>query len=176
MRTFVYIATSLDGYIATTDGGIDWLLDIPNPENSDYGFSEFMNGIDAVVMGRNSYQKVLTFGSWPYEKPVIVLSNTLKAITDELADKIEIIKGDIPALLKQITIRNFKNLYIDGGKVIQSFIENDLIDEMIITKIPILLGSGIPLFGRLDQHLKFTHQKTEVFNKSLVKSYYVRNR
>ena len=176
MAYYVYIATSLDGFIATVDGGIDWLNDIPNPEQSDYGYSEFNSGIDALVMGRGTFEKVLTFGDWPYEKPVYVLSNSMTEVPEHVAGKAEIIRGDFSEQIKQLNEIGHGNLYIDGGKVIQSFLNEDLIDEMIITIVPILLGDGIPLFGKLDHNLKFKHKKTEIYNNSLVKSHYMRSR
>ena len=121
MANYVYIATSLDGFIATVDGGIDWLNEIPNPEQSDYGYAEFISGIDAIVMGRGTFEKVLTFGDWSYEKPVFVLSNSLEEVPEHLAGKVEIIRGEISEVVSLLNQRGYTNLYIDGGKVIQSF-------------------------------------------------------
>jgi dihydrofolate reductase len=176
MAVYVYVATSLDGFIATSDGGVDWLMEIPNPEASDYGFGEFMSGIDAIVMGRNTFETVLRFGSWPYSKPVFVLSGTLAAVPDTVAGKAEIVCGSLSTLLKRLRGRGYQNLYVDGGRVIQSFLAEDLVDEMIITRVPILLGEGIPLFGRLSSALRFKHKKTEALNEILSKSHYVRIR
>ncbi len=176
MTNYVYIATSLDGFIATSDGNIDWLLEIPNPEQSDYGYAEFMSGIDGIVMGRNTFEKVLTFDKWAYNKPVFVLSNSLTKLPEEIVDKAEIVSGDIKKLINQLNQQGYRNLYIDGGRVIQSFLKEDLIDEMIITLIPILLGSGFPLFNKLDKRLKFIHKKTEIYNNTLVKSHYIRDK
>lgn len=176
MTNYVYIATSLDGFIATRNGGIDWLNEIPNPEKSDYGYAEFINRIDAIVMGRNSFEKVLTFDFWPYDKPVFVLSNTLTGLPDTALGKAEVINGDLYELIIILRKRGYDNLYIDGGKTIQNFLEDDLIDEMIITRVPILLGDGIPLFGKLTQGMKFNHTKTEILNNYLVKSHYTRDR
>ncbi|MCP3932134.1 MAG: dihydrofolate reductase [Bacteroidetes bacterium] len=176
MTNHVYIATSLDGYIATNDGGIDWLMDIPNPGKSDFGYAEFMSNIDAIVMGRVTFEKVLTFGDWPYDKPVFVLSRTLSEVPDHVTDKVKIFKGDLREILNQLDQQGYNNLYIDGGGTVQSFLKEDLIDEMIITKIPILLGGGYPLFGKLSQHLKFKHKKTDVFENGLIQSHYARNK
>jgi dihydrofolate reductase len=176
MVNYVYIASSLDGFIATKDGGIDWLMEISNPDQSDYGYAEFNSGIDAIVMGRNTFEKVLTFDSWPYDKPVFILSNSRDSVPDEIAGKAEIVKGDLKVLIDGLKKRGFHNLYIDGGRVIQSFLEEDLIDEMIITLVPILLGDGIPLFGKIKNSLKFSLLKTESFNETLVKSHYIRVR
>ena len=175
LTNYVYVASSLDGFIATRDGGLDWLTEIPNPEESDYGYAEFSGGIDALVMGRKTFEKVLTFDFWPYEKPVFVLSNTLDSVPGILIGKVEIVEGDLKQLVEALKDRGFQNLYIDGGRVIQSFLAEDLIDEMIISWIPILLRKGVPLFGKLKDSLKFSHKKTESY-KALVQSHYTRIR
>lgn len=172
MANYVYIATSLDGYIATEDGGIEWLSEIPNPTDSDYGFNDFIQRVDAIVMGRKTFEQVLSFGQWPYTKKVFVLSSKLKEVPKEVADKAEIISGDIKAVTASLNKEGFMNLYIDGGKTIQSFLREGLIDEMIITRIPILLGSGIPLFGKLDKPIRFDEVETEILDELLVKSHY----
>jgi dihydrofolate reductase len=174
MSNIVYIATSLDGFIAKKDGGIDWLLNIPNPDNSDYGFSEFMKTIDAIVIGRNTYELVLTFNQWPYTKPVFVLSSKLKSVPEKFSDKAEIINSEPAGIVKELNARSYNNLYIDGGVTIQGFLKHDLIDEMVITRVPILLGEGIPLFAGLTTDQKYEHVKTEVFNNFLVRSCYKR--
>jgi dihydrofolate reductase len=176
MSVYVYVASSLDGFIAGPDGDLDWLMELPNPDQSDFGFAEFMRGIDAVVMGRNTFEAVLSFDSWPYSKPVFVLSSTLRAVPERLTGKAEIVGGDLKSLVSELSERGYSDLYVDGGRVIQSFLELDLVDEMIITRVPILLGDGIPLFGRLTQRLEFAHKRTEVLNEMLSKSYYTRVR
>jgi dihydrofolate reductase len=176
MANIVYIATSLDGYIARKDGNIDWLVELPNPDKNDYGFSDFMKRIDGLVMGRNTFEMVLKFGQWPYAKPVFVLSKTLKEIPGDLKNKVELAQGNLNKILGELKERGFENLYIDGGKTIQSFLKQDLIDEIIITRIPIILGFGIPLFGEMDLELRFEHVQTEVLNKALVKSRYLRKK
>ncbi|MCW8848848.1 MAG: dihydrofolate reductase family protein [Melioribacteraceae bacterium] len=174
MANIVYIATSIDGYIAKKDGGLDWLNEIPNRDESDFGFKDFMGSIDAIIMGRNTFEIVLSFGEWPYIKPVFVLSNTLQAIPENLKDKAEILTGSPESIIKEMNSRKYFNLYIDGGKTIQEFLKHDLIDELIITRIPILLGEGIPLFDLLTKEQKYEHIKTDIFNNSLVKSHYKR--
>jgi dihydrofolate reductase len=174
LANYVYIATSLDGFIATSEGGLDWLEEIPNPEKSDYGFAEFMSGIDAIVMGRKTFEKVLTSGFWPYNKLVYVLSKSGVKVPKEFENKVEVVNANPKIVVDQLNKFGHQNLYIDGGITIQSFLEEDLIDEMIITRIPVLLGEGIPLFGRLSQRRHFSHKKTEVVNNMLVKSHYSR--
>lgn len=176
MANYVYIAISLDGFIATPDGGLDWLMEIPNPEQSDYGFAEFMSKIDALVMGRNTFEKILTFDEWVYDKPVFVLSNSLSDVPDSVKGKAEIITGDVNSVVEQLNNRGYKELYIDGGKTIQSFLEADLIDHLIVTRVSLLLGDGIPLFEKLTKPMKFKHEKTEVLTEDLVQGHYVRDR
>lgn len=174
MANFVYIATSIDGFIARKDGSIDWLMELPNPEKSDYGYADFIKNIDAVVLGKNTFELVLSFGSWPYEKPVFVLSSSLKSVPENLADKIEIINAKPAEVVNKLNLMGFHSLYIDGGKTIQSFLEEDLIDDLIITRIPIILGDGIPLFSYLDKSQRYEQIQTEVYNNALVKTYYRR--
>ncbi len=174
MRNYVYIATSLDGFIATQDGGIEWLEEAPNPNRSDFGFSKFISRVDALLMGRHTFEKILSIGQWPYPIPVYVLSNTLKSVPTELNEKAEIVSGRLPEVLSKLDSKNHKALYIDGGRLIQSFLQEDLIDELIITRFPKLLGKGIPLFRELNESLDFEHIETEVIENYLVKSRYRR--
>lgn len=174
MPNIVYVATSIDGYIAKKDNNIDWLNEIPNPENSDYGYSEFINTIDAIIMGRKTFEVVSKFKKWPYNKPVFVLSNKIKKTPNKYNDKIEIVNGELKTLIASLNKKGFKNLYIDGGRTIQSFLKENLIDEITITTIPIILGSGIPLFKEMDLEIKFKHVETQIYNNSLVKSKYVK--
>ena len=176
MTTYVYIAQSLDGYIADKDGGLDWLNDIPNPDNSDFGFSDFMNGIDAIVMGRKTFETVHSFNAWPYTKPVFVVTRSLKKLPEIYQNKATILNLQPSQIIKNLEDDGMNNLYIDGGVLIQSFLKEDLIDELIITTIPVLLGAGFPLFGKLEESLNFKFQKSEVLNNSLMKNYYTRDR
>ncbi|MBI3609573.1 MAG: dihydrofolate reductase [Nitrospirae bacterium] len=174
MKTIVYIGTSLDGFIARKDGEIDWLVKFEKPVRGDY--AEFISKIDAVVMGRGTFEKVLTFPSWPYEKKVFVLSTTIKQVPAKLKRKVTVLSMKPRELLDYLSNEGFSNIYVDGGKVIQSFLKEDCIDEMIITKAPVLIGSGIPLFGYLDHDLPFKHIRTKVYSNGLVKSHYKRKR
>ena len=176
MANYVYIACSLDGYIARKDGNLDWLMEIPNPEQSDYGFGDFMERIDGILMGRHTFETVLAFDAWPYPKPVFVWSSAPDLVPPALEGKAEVVSGDADEVLQILKQKGMVNLYIDGGRTIQGFLEKDLVDELIITRIPILLGSGIPLFGPLDRDLKFELVHTEELNKELVKSTYKRKR
>ncbi len=174
MPNIVYIATSLDGFIAREDGNLDWLMDVPNPDNSDFGFAEFLDRVDGVIMGRRTFDIVVGFGQWPYTKPVFVLSNTMTELPDGYTDKAEVVNGKIKDIIESLSNRGINNIYIDGGKTIQCFLKEDLIDEMIITRIPVLLGKGIPLFANFERDIKFKPVKNEVLNEHLVKTTYVR--
>ncbi|WP_325892778.1 dihydrofolate reductase family protein [Grimontia sp. NTOU-MAR1] len=177
MSNIVYIATSLNGYIADKDGNLDWLHRIPNPEQSDFGWSEFMSGIDGLVMGRTTFETVLGFDcDWPYTKPVFVLSNTMKEIPDSHKDKASLVSGALSEIRKHLNEQGFKNLYIGGGKTVQSFLSEDLIDELIITQIPVLLGGGAKLFGDLEYRQQFELVKSEVLINAMVKSHFKRVR
>jgi dihydrofolate reductase len=178
MSNTVYIASSLDGYIAREDGSIDWLMELPNPDKSDYGFSVFLERIDGIIMGRKSFETILGFDEWPYSKPVpvFVLSNSLDKLPNKFSGRGEIVRGELKGILESLKVKGINNLYIDGGKTIQGFLKEDLIDEMIITRVPILLGSGIPLFSKNDLELEFEHVETVVHNNMLVRSKYLRKR
>ncbi len=176
-RNKVFIATSLDGYIADKDGGIDWLHSVPNPDKIDMGYGEFIAQIDALVMGRKTFESVLSFGiDWPYHKPVFVLSNTLNNIPKKLENKAFLVKGEIKAVLGEIHKKGYPRLYIDGGKVIQGFLNEDLIDEMVITIIPILLGSGVPLFSDLTDKLEFECVSSRIFLEKIVQNHFKRSK
>jgi len=175
MKTTVYVGTSLDGFIARKDGDIDWLVKYQNKEVHD-SYNEFISRIDAMVIGRGTYEKVLSFPVWPYEKKVFVLSTSLKQIPETLNEKAILIAMKPAELLNYLSHKGFSNIYVDGGKVIQSFLREDLIDELIITRVPELIGTGIPLFGYLDNDLRFEHIKTNIYSDGLVKSRYERKR
>lgn len=176
-KNSVFIATSLDGYIADRHGGIEWLNLIPNPDQIDMGYHSFMSRIDALIMGRKTFEKVLSFGiPWPYDKPVFVWSKTFKEIPDELTGKVELIAGQPKEILENLYRSGLGRIYIDGGKTIQSFLRDDLIDEMIITRIPVMLGTGLPLFGEIPQMLVFSLVKSEIFLNQIVQDCYERKR
>lgn len=122
MANIVYIATSLDGYIADKNGNLDWLHSIPNPEGNDFGFADFMDRVDALVMGRNTFETVCGFDcEWPYSKPVFVISNSLNTIPNNYKDKAFLVNGELRDILTELNSKGFNDLYIDGGKTVQSF-------------------------------------------------------
>src|SRR5882724_5346942 len=171
MKTIVFIGTSLDGFIARANGEIDWLTQFADKE-AYQGYEEFMSRIDAIVIGRGTFEKVLGFPSWPYDKKVIVLSNSMQQLPADVSDKATLLSMKPAALLDYLSGQGISNIYVDGGKVIQGFLKEDLVDELIISKAPVLIGSGIPLFDYLDMDLQFRHTRTVVGSNGLVRSYY----
>jgi len=173
----VFIATSLDGYIADKNGGIEWLHSIPNPDNIDMGYGEFMAQIDALVMGRTTFETVCGFDmDWPYQKPVFVLSNSLKQVPKKYEGKATLVNGSLKEILAKIYTQGCYQLYMDGGRTIQSFLKEDLIDEMTITTIPYLLGGGIPLFSELPNRLEFECIDTKIYLGKVVQNKFIRKR
>ena len=170
LKVSVYIATSLDGFIARKNGDIDWLTGGEGGE--DYGYAEFMSDIDHIIMGRNTYEKVLTFGSWHYDKKVIVLTSRDLTTPPDLSDKIEALYLSPGELLNEMDMRGVKHIYLDGGVTIQRFLREGLVDEMTITTIPILIGEGLSLFGKLEEDVKLELIKSESFNNGFVQNTY----
>jgi len=163
----------MDGYLARADGGIDWLEDASGETGEDYGFRRFFSTVDVLVMGRNTFEKVLTFDKWPYgDKPVVVLSNRKASVPEHLAKTIEFTSGSPGELVKRLSERGAKHLYIDGGLTIQQFLQAGLIHNLTIARIPILLGSGIPLFGPLSKDIQLRHIQTRSYPNGLVQSEY----
>ena len=173
MKFSVFIATSLDGYIARKNGDIDWLMEAGNPDDpEDYGYAKFISTIDCIVMGRNTYEKVLSFPEWPYEKQVIVLSKTLKDIPETIQSRVELFNVSIDELITRLTKSNHSCIYVDGGNTIQSFLEKGYITDLTLTRIPILLGDGLSLFGALTKDIRLRHVVTNSFPSGFVQSTY----
>ena len=173
IRFSVFIATSLDGFIARPDGGLDW-LPVPDPEGpEDYGYHDFMDSVDCLVMGRKSFETVMAFEPWPYsEERVIVLSATLNAISTPVGGRVELFKGSREALVEKLSTEGVRRVYLDGGKTIQGFLRAGLVSDILITTIPVLIGQGIPLFGPLDGDIALTHLRTEAYPNGFVQSVY----
>jgi dihydrofolate reductase len=166
LRASVFIATSLDGFIARENGALDWL---PGDDCEPHGYDEFMATVDAIVMGRKTFEVVVEFGGeWPFKKPVIVLSSTLQSVPHG-----ELMSGDPAEIVARLAVRGLHHLYIDGGVTIQGFLRAGLIQRMIITRIPVLLGSGVPLFGALASDIRVEHLSTRTFKGGLVQSEYL---
>jgi dihydrofolate reductase len=171
MKATVFIATSLDGYIARRNGALDWL---PPNGGEPHGYDEFLATVDALVIGRKTYETVLTFDAWPYgTKPLVVLSTSMSELNAPEGAVCELMAGTPHEIVTRLTQRGWKHLYIDGGVTVQRFLAAGLIQRMIITRIPVLLGSGIPLFGALSHDIRFEHVATRSYASGMVQSEYV---
>ncbi|WP_180539890.1 dihydrofolate reductase family protein [Nevskia soli] len=165
----VFVGTSVDGFIARLDGTFDF-LDAGGSEP--HGYEEFMATVDALVIGRNTYEVVLAFGGWAYgNKPVFVLSTHPLAPAPAEAI-VEHMSGDPADIVAQLTARGIQHIYVDGGITIQRFLRAGLIQRLIITRVPVLIGSGIPLFGALPHDILLKHVATRQYTGGLVQSEY----
>ena len=174
-RCSVFIAVSLDGYIAREDGGLDWLeaANATVTGGEDCGYAHFMKSVDAIIMGRKSYEKVRSFGAWPYgDTAVVVLSRKALEIPESLAATVSHSSETPEALCKRLAGQGYKRLYIDGGITIQRFLAAGLITDLTITTIPVILGGGTPLFGRLDRDVALKHVSTTSYDFGFVQSTY----
>jgi dihydrofolate reductase len=159
----------VDGFIARPDGRLDWL---PAGGGEEHGYEAFMATVDALVIGRHTYQTVLAFETWPYgKKPVFVLSTqTIPPAPPEAI--VEHLAGTPHDIVAQLAARGFQHAYIDGGLTIQAFLQAGLIGRMVITRVPVLIGTGIPLFGPTDRDIRLRHLLTRSFASGLVQSEY----
>lgn len=175
MQFAAYIATSLEGFIARPDGSIDWLeqAGLSTPAGEDYGYADFMASVDCLVMGRFTFDMVRTFAEYPYTgKRVIVLSKTLTDIPKGFDDKVELHNTSLTALLAKLEKGNHQRAYVDGGKTIQTFIQAGLLDELIITRVPVLIGAGRALFGEVERDVMLEHLSTRNYANGFVQSRY----
>jgi dihydrofolate reductase len=164
----IYIAMSIDGYIARKDGGLDW-LEYGHTGDEDYGFKKFINGIDALVLGRNTYEVVSGFDKWPYEgKRVIVLSNALNEVRKEA----ELYCGQLTHLISLLHSEGIKHVWVDGGITVSKFLEAGLVDDITISVIAMVLGSGIPLFSTMNREHKCSLLSTQSYPSGLVQLKY----
>lgn len=170
IKFFVYIATSLDGFIARENGDLDWL---PQDGTEDYGYQSFYDGIDTLVIGRGTFEKVLTFEPWPYAgKRVMVVSSGTPATPNAIKPLVEVTHLQPRELAAHLEATGSKAVYVDGGKTIQSFLRAGLIDQLTLFTVPVLIGRGLPLFGALDSDLKLQLVSTRAFPSGMVERIY----
>ena len=172
----VFIATSLDGFIARKDHAIDW-LENQGTTTEEHGYTQFIDSVDGIIFGRKTYEVVLNLTSdddWPYPKPVIVLSRTLtnSDIPLHLADKVTITDQTPSDLLATLNQKGWNRAYVDGGITIQSFLNEGLIQDITISTIPILIGQGIPLFGNTPKDIHLELISTRQYPSGLTQSHY----
>jgi dihydrofolate reductase len=166
----VFIGTSVDGFIARKNDDLDFL---PEGGGEPHGYNEFMASVDALVIGRRTYEKVLTFGAWPYgSKRVVVLSSRPIDLSVVRGGVVEQMAGQPAEIVAQLAARGVHNLYIDGGVTIQRFLRAGMIQRLIITRVPVLIGDGVPLFGTLLHDVRLRHVATRHYPSGLVQSEY----
>ena len=176
MTVRLFIAISLDGFIARENGDLDWLPGAsgePQDSSEDYGYAKFIAQVDAILMGRNTFEKVLDFGEWPYgDMPVIILSASLQAVPESVSGVVSIMSGSPNVVLDRLNKKGLNSLYLDGGKCIQQFLSAGLVDELIITQVPVLLGKGIRLFGALDKDIQLELKSSKSYSSGMVQGHY----
>ena len=171
MPVSVFVGTSLDGFIARLDGTFDFLSAHGGEEP--HGYEEFFATVDAVVMGRNTFEVVAAFPSWPFEgKRVVVLSARPVDSARVGSGKFEQMSGEPAEIVAQLAASGTHHLYVDGGITVQRFINAGMVDRITITRVPVLVGSGIPLFGVVRRDIPLRHLKTQTYRTGLVKSEY----
>ncbi len=171
MTVSVFIGASLDGFIARPNGDLDWL---PEGGGEPHGYNEFIASVDALVIGRKTFEKVLTFDAWPYgDKRVVVLSSRPLDLSSVKGGVVEQMAGSPPEIVSQLAASGAQHLYIDGGITIQRFLRAGLIHRLIITRVPVLIGDGIPLFGALPRDVWLRHVATRHYPSGLVQSEYL---
>jgi len=168
MKATVFVGMSVDGFIARRDGGFDFLPDEPEP----HGYEEFMASVDTIVMGRNTFELVLSFGSWPYPKTKRVVVLTSHPVELPPNQNVVHLSGDPRDIVAKLEAMGAKHLYVDGGDTVQRFLRAGQIDRLILTRVPVLIGEGISLFGVVPHDVKLRHVGTRTFPSGLVQSEY----
>ena len=164
LRCSVYIATSLDGFIARADGGIDWLSIVERP-GEDYGFARFFASIDTLVVGRKTYETALGFTPWPYAgKRVVVMTSAARTARHGE----EFFAGEPKLLVERLAREGARHVYVDGGAVVQQFVAGGLVSDLTLSIVPILLGDGVRLFGNAGRDVGLEHVASRSFPSGLV--------
>jgi dihydrofolate reductase len=170
MTASVFIGTSVDGFIARPNDDLDFL---PEGGGEPHGYNEFIASVDAIVIGRKTFEKVLTFGAWPYgDKRVVVLSSRPLDLSKAIGGVVEQLAGPPAEIVAQLAARGVHHLYVDGGVTIQRFLRAGAIQRLIITRVPVLIGEGVPLFGTLPHDIQLRHVATRHYPSGLVQSEY----
>jgi dihydrofolate reductase len=169
MTVSVFVGASVDGFIARPNGELDWL---PEGGGEPHGYNEFFASVDALVIGRKTFETVLAFDAWPYgDKRVVVLSS--KPVDLSAArGVVELMAGDPADIVAKLAATGAHHLYVDGGITIQRFLRAGLVRRLVITRVPVLIGEGVPLFGSLPKDVRLTHVATRDFPSGLVQSEY----
>jgi dihydrofolate reductase len=170
MKVSVFVGASVDGFIARPNGALDFL---PPGGGEPHGYHEFIATVDALVIGRNTFETVLAFPSWPYgDKRVVVLSSRPIDFSKVRGGVVEQISGSPADIVAQLAATGVTHIYVDGGITIQRFLQAGLVDRLTITRVPVLIGEGIPLFGALPHDVQLRHLRTQSYLGGLVQSEY----
>ena len=169
MRASVFVGTSLDGFIARLNGDLDFL---PAGGGESHGYDEFMASVDTLVIGRKTFETVLTLGSWPYGGKRVVVLSSRQLDLSAARGVVEQMSGPPAEIVSRLAASDAQHLYIDGGITIQQFLRADLVQRLIITRVPVLIGEGIPLFGSLQRDIRLRHLATRHYPSGLVQSEY----
>jgi dihydrofolate reductase len=170
MQLSVFCGVSVDGFLARPNHALDFL---DAGGNEPHGFEEFFGSVDVLVIGRKTFEVVLTFGKWPYgKKPVVVLSSRPLSLSAIEGGVVEQMTGEPAEIATQLKARGFKHAYIDGGITIQRFLSAGIIDRLVVTRVPVLIGKGIPLFGPVPRDITLNHVATRTYRGGLVQSEY----
>ena len=168
-KVILYIATSLDGFIARPDGNLDWLTSFPQPKSGDYGYNDLLNSISTIVMGRKTYDEILAFGiEWPYTEYntyVVTKNKSYKTTTPNTFT----LNENLGTFVKSIKDKSEKDIWlVGGGSLVTAFINENILDKMIISKVPVLLGEGIPLFAHKPKETSWELKNTQAFDTGIV--------
>lgn len=170
MTASVFVGASVDGFIARSNGDLDWL---PPGGGEPHGYDEFIASVDAIVIGRKTFETVLAFDTWPYgDKRVVILSSRPLDLSAAVGGVVEQMAGPPADIVARLAASGARHLYVDGGITIQGFLRAGLIQRLIITRVPVLIGEGIPLFGTLPHDIRLRHVTTRHFPSGLVQSEY----
>ena len=170
MIASVFIGTSVDGFISRPNGALDFL---PEGGGEPHGYHEFFASVDALVIGRKTFETVLAFPEWPYgDKRLIVLSSQTLDLSKVPAGRVEQMQGSPRDIFSQLERRGIRHIYVDGGVTVQGFLREGLIQRLIITRVPVLIGEGVPLFGALSKDIRLEHLQTQYYGSGLVKTEY----
>ena len=170
MKLSVFCGISVDGFLARRDDTLDFL---DHGGQEPHGFEEFLAGIDVIVMGRRTLDVVLTFGTWPFgKKPVVVLTSRPVDFSSRAGAVLERMSGEPAAIVDALRARGFTHAYIDGGVTIQRFLAAGVVNRLVINRVPMLIGEGIPLFGPLPHDIELRHVATRAYSGGLVQSEY----
>ena len=166
----VFVGTSVDGFIARRNGDFDFLLE---GGGEPHGYNEFLASVDTIVIGRKTFETVLTLQAWPYvDKRVVVLSSRLVDLSTAAGGVVKQMAGAPTEIVSQLAASGARHVYVDGGITIQGLLRAGLIQRLVITHVPVLIGEGIPLFGALPHDVRLRHVATRQYASGLVQSEY----